>query len=51
MVYNMILVFFEYGGSTYLFGVFIEGGEPDEIRGSECIGKIAKIMYTEVQNG
>ncbi len=50
MVYNMILVFFEYGGSTYLFGVFIEG-EPDEIRGSECIGKIAKIMYTEVQNG
>lgn len=40
--------FFKAGGHTYLIGVFIQG-QSDEIKGMECIGKIAKCMYEEVK--
>jgi len=41
--------FIEINDTTYLIGVFIEG-EPDEIKGFECIGQIAKHIYEEVQH-
>jgi len=40
---------FKSGQDTYLLGVFMQG-QPDEIKGLECIGKIAKHMYEEVTN-
>lgn len=41
--------FFNHNNKLYIFGVFLDG-EPDEIKGFECIGRIGKHMYMEVQN-
>jgi len=42
--------FLKLHNKTYLLGVFMEG-EPNEIKGFECIGSIGKTFYMEVQNG